>query len=78
MVLKCLGWMYLADHRKEKLLLLIHDSSSQLLPLYLQQSIATFNNPGRDARVRRPRQFIIPEHMSQHMRRSPLAQAVTS
>ena len=76
-VLKCLGWMSLSDRRKERLSLLIHDSNSNALPSYLQQSINSLRNRNRNVRLRNPREFIIPAHFSNDMRTSPIPSAIT-
>ena len=75
-VIKCLGWMSLANRRNEKLSLLVFDSLRNSLPHYLQQAINVYKNPIQDARLRNQRHFRLPANMSQNMRHSPIPWAI--
>jgi hypothetical protein len=43
-VLKCLGWMSLADRRNEKLLILMSDNEHNMVPSYISQIYNSYLN----------------------------------
>lgn len=75
-VYRCLGWMSLAERRKEKKCIFMYDVISNHVPMYVRQAVGSYINPVNDNRLRNNREFRLPCNMTRRFARSTIPSSI--